>query len=61
MCEKNYVRFMNIQKGNFAAIFQSPIAMVFMTIAIVVIIFSVYNQSKINKREAAAKAAEQQE
>jgi putative tricarboxylic transport membrane protein len=61
MCEKNYVRFMNIQKGNFAAIFQSPIAMVFMTIAVVVIIFSVYNQSKINKREAAAKAAEQQE
>lgn len=56
MCEKNFVRYMNIQKGNFFAITQSPIAMVFMITAIVVIIFSVYNQSKINKRTAAAGA-----
>lgn len=54
MCEKNFVRFMNIQQGNFSAIFQSPIAVVFMTIAIAVILFSIYNQRKINKREAAA-------
>ncbi len=59
MCEKNFVRFMNIQKGNFAAIFQSPIADVFMAVALAVIIFSVYNQRKINKREAeAAKSQE---
>lgn len=56
MCEKNFVRFMNIQKGNFAAIFKSPIAMTFMIVAIGVILFSLYNQHKINKREAAAKA-----
>ena len=54
MCEKNFVRFMNIQRGNFAAIFQSPIAVVFMTIAVAVILFSIYNQSKINKRTAEA-------
>ena len=31
----------------------SPIAMVFASVAILVIIYSVYNQSKINKRTAA--------
>lgn len=56
MCEKNFVRFMNIQKGNFAAIFQSPIADVFMFVAVAVILFSIYNQRKINKREAEAKS-----
>ncbi len=55
MCEKNFVRFMNIQKGNFAAIFQSPIADVFMFVAVAVILFSIYNQRKINRREAEAK------
>lgn len=54
MCEKNFVRFMNIQRGNFAAIFKSPIAVVFMTVAVAVILFSIYNQSKINKRTAEA-------
>ena len=58
MCEKNFVRFMNIQKGNFAAIFQSPIADVFMAVALAVILFSIYNQRKINKREAEAKSQE---
>ena len=59
MCEKNFVRFMNIQKGNVFAIFKSPIAMVFLTVAVAVVLFSIYNQNKINKREAAARAAEQ--
>lgn len=59
MCEKNFVRYMNIQKGNLFAITTSPIAMVFLVIAIGTIIFSVYNQNKINKREAANKAAQQ--
>ena len=53
MCEKNFVRYMNIQRGNFFAITTSPIAMVFATVAILVIVYSVYNQSKINKRAAA--------
>ncbi len=57
MCEKNFVRFMNIQRGNVFAITQSPIAMVFMIVGVAVIIFSVYNQHKMNAREAAAKAA----
>ena len=54
MCEKNFVRFMNIQKGNFSAILQSPIAMGFFIISVVVILYSIYNQRKINKKEAAA-------
>lgn len=59
MCEKNFVRYMNIQKGNLFAITTSPIAMVFLVVAIGTIIFSIYNQNKINKREAANKAAQQ--
>ena len=58
MCEKNFVRYMNIQRGNFFAITTSPIAMVFATVAILVIVYSVYNQSKINKRTAANAAKE---
>ena len=58
MCEKNFVRYMNIQRGNFFAITTSPIAMVFASVAILVIIYSVYNQSKINKRAAANAAQE---
>ena len=58
MCEKNFVRYMNIQRGNFFAITTSPIAMVFATVAILVIVYSVYNQSKINKRTAANAAQE---
>ena len=53
MCEKNFVRYMNIQRGNFFAITTSPIAMVFAAVAILVIMFSMYNQSKINKKAAA--------
>ncbi len=58
MCEKNFVRFMNIQKGNFFAIATSPISVGFLLVAVAVILFSIYNQSKINKREAAAKEAQ---
>ena len=53
MCEKNFVRYMNIQRGNSFAITTSPIAMVFAAVAILVIVFSMYNQSKINKKAAA--------
>lgn len=56
MCEKNFVRFMNIHQGNFFAITQSPIAMAFLLVAVAVIIYSIFNQMKINKREAAASA-----
>lgn len=55
MCEKNFVRYMNIRRGNFFAITTSPIAMVFAGVAILAI---VYNQSKINKRAAANAAKE---
>ena len=58
MCEKNFVRFMTIEKGNAMAIFNSPISVVFLAVSVITIVFSVWNQQKINKREAAAKAAE---
>ena len=58
MCEKNFVRFMTIEKGNVMAIFNSPISVVFLAVSVITVLFSVWNQSKINKREAAAKAAE---
>lgn len=58
MCEKNFVRYMNIRRGNFFAITTSPIAMVFAGVVILAIVYSVYNQSKINKRTAANAAKE---
>ncbi len=57
MCEKNFVRFMNIHHGNFMEIFTSPIATAFMVIAVGTIIFSLFNQRKINKRLAEQQAA----
>ncbi len=57
MCEKTFVRFMTIKQGNIFAIFESPIAVTFLVIAVGAVLFSVWNQSKINKREAANKAA----
>ena len=57
MCEKNFVRYMNIQRGNFFAITTSPIAMVFAAVAILVIVFSMYNQSKELSEENAAQTA----
>lgn len=53
MCEQNFVRFMDLENGNFGAILGHPIAIGFFVVAVAVVIFSVYNQSKINKREAA--------
>lgn len=58
MCEKNFVRYMNIRRGNFFAITTSPIAMVFAGVAILVIVYSVYNQSKINKRRCKRREGE---
>ena len=57
MCEQNFVRYMNIQHGHFFNIVKSPIAMVFFGVALLVIIYSIFNQRKINKREAANRAA----
>lgn len=58
MCEQNFARFMNIHHGNVLEITQSPIAMAFLIIAVAVIIFSAFNQMKINKRNAANQAKE---
>ena len=57
MCEQNFVRFMDLNGGNFGAILNYPIAIGFFVVAVGVVIFSLINQRKINKREAANKAA----
>lgn len=57
MCEENFVRFMDLNNGNFGAILHYPIAISFFVIAVAVVIYSLINQQKINKREAANKAA----
>ena len=57
MCEQNFVRFMDLNGGNFAAILNYPIAIGFFVVAVGVVVFSLINQQKINKREAANKAS----
>ena len=57
MCEQNFVRFMDLNQGNFGAIINYPIAIGFFVVAVGVVIFSLINQRKINQREAANKAA----
>ena len=52
MCEQNFVRFMDLNQGNFGAIINYPIAIGFFVIAVGVVIYSLINQRKINKREA---------
>ena len=56
MCEQNFVRFMNIHHGKFYEITYSPIAMTFAAVAVIVVIYSVWNQGRINKREMENKA-----
>ena len=48
---------MDLNNGNFGAILHYPIAISFFVIAVAVVIYSLINQQKINKREAANKAA----
>ncbi|MBR3587384.1 MAG: tripartite tricarboxylate transporter permease, partial [Oscillospiraceae bacterium] len=57
MCEQNFVRFMDLNQGNFGEIIHYPIAIGFFVVAVGVVIFSIFNQRKINKREAEALAA----
>ena len=57
MCEQNFVRFMDLNGGNFGAIRNYPIAIGFFVVAVGVVVFSLINQQKINKREAANKAS----
>ena len=49
---------MNLKHGDFLQIFRSPIAVAFLVLAILSIVYSMWNQSKINKAEAAQRAAE---
>ena len=53
MCEQNFVRFMDLNNGNFGAILHYPIAIGFFVVAVAVVIVSLLNQRKINKTEKA--------
>ena len=55
MCEQNFVRFVDVNNGNFWEILHRPIAVGFFLVSVGTILFSIYNQQKINKREAEAK------
>ena len=53
MCEQNFVRFMDLNGGNFGAILNYPIAIGFFVVAVGVVIFSLINQKKIDAKEKA--------
>ena len=59
MCEQNFVRFMDLNGGSFMAITHRPIAIGFLLVAVGTVVFSIWNQQKINKREAEARRAAQ--
>ena len=53
MCEQNFVRFVEVNNGNFWEILHRPIAIGFFVVSIGTILFSIYNQNKLNKRQQA--------
>ena len=57
MCEQNFVRFVDVNNGNFWEILHRPIAVGFFLVSVGTILFSIHNQRKINAREAAAAEA----
>lgn len=56
MCEQNFVRFVDLNSGNFWAILSHPIAVGFFLVSVATIIFSIFNQRKINRIEAQNRA-----
>ena len=56
MCEQNFVRFVDLNNGNFWAILSHPIAVGFFVVSVGTIIFSIFNQRKINRIEAQNRA-----
>ena len=58
MCEQNFVRFVDVNNGNFWEILHRPIAVGFFLVSVGTILFSIHNQRKINAREAAASETE---
>ena len=57
MCEQNFVRFVDVNNGNFWEILHRPIAVGFFLVSVGTILFSIHNQRKINAREAASAEA----
>lgn len=57
MSESNLRRFMQIDDGNFFAIFTKPICVIFIVLALASLVTSVINQLRINKKIAAQERA----
>ncbi|MBE5807016.1 MAG: C4-dicarboxylate ABC transporter permease [Clostridiales bacterium] len=52
MCEQNFVRFVDLNQGNFWEILHHPIAIGFFVVSVATIVFSIFNQRKINRLES---------
>ena len=59
MCEQNFVRFVDLNQGNFWEILHHPIAIAFFVVSVGTIIFSIFNQRKINKLESQGMVTEE--
>ena len=58
MCEQNFVRFVDVNNGNFWEILHRPIAVGFFLISVLTILYGLYNQRKVAAREAASAGAQ---
>ena len=55
MCEQNFVRFVDVNNGNFWEILHRPIAVGFFAVSVLTILYGIYNQRKIAAREESAR------
>ena len=56
MCEQNFVRFVDVNNGNFWEILHRPIAVGFFLISVLTILYGLYNQRKVARDAASAGA-----
>ena len=56
MCEQNFVRFVDVNNGNFWEILHRPIAVGFFLISVLTILYCLYNQRKVARDAASAGA-----
>ena len=56
MCEQNFVRFVDLNNGNFWEILHRPIAVGFFLISVLTILYGLYNQRKVARDAASAGA-----
>lgn len=57
LSETNFVRYMGIVDGNLAMIFTRPICVAFMVLSVGFLVYSIFSQRKINKKNTADESA----